>query len=42
MRLAELMMDSAVSRVLKGKNLDETGLDAGPTAPHPMAKAEFD
>jgi molecular chaperone DnaK len=40
-RLAELMMDSAVSSALKGKNMDETDLDEGPTAPHPMAKAEF-
>lgn len=41
MRLAELMMDSAVSSTLKGKNMDETDLGEGPTAPHPMAKAEF-
>jgi Fe-S protein assembly chaperone HscA len=40
-RLAELMMDSAVSSALKGKNVDETDLGEGPTAPHPMAKAEF-
>jgi len=40
-RLAELMMDSAVSTALKGKNMDETDLGEGPTAPHPMAKAEF-
>jgi Fe-S protein assembly chaperone HscA len=40
-RLAELMMDSAVSSALKGKNMDETDLGEGPTAPHPMAKAEF-
>jgi molecular chaperone DnaK len=42
MRLAELMMDSAVSTALKGKNMDETDLGEGPTAPHPMAKAEFE
>src|SRR4051812_28432535 len=42
MRLAELMMDSAVSSALKGKNMDETDLGEGPTAPHPMAKAEFE
>jgi molecular chaperone DnaK len=42
MRLAELMMDTAVSTALKGKNLDETDLGEAPTAPHPMAKAEFD
>ena len=41
MRLAELMMDTAVSSALKGKTMDETDLGDGPTAPHPMAKAEF-
>jgi Fe-S protein assembly chaperone HscA len=43
-RLAELMMDSAVSTVLKGKTMDEAdmGEGEGPTAPHPMAKAEFE
>ena len=41
-RLAELMMDSAVSSALKGKNMEETDLGEGPTAPHPMAKAEFE
>jgi len=39
--LAELMMDTAVSSALKGKNMDEADLGEGPTAPHPMAKAEF-
>ena len=42
MRLAELMMDSAVSSVLKGKTMDEADLGDGPNAPHPMAKAEFE
>ena len=42
MRLAELMMDTAVSTALKGKNMDDTDLGEGPTAPHPMAKAEFE
>jgi molecular chaperone DnaK len=42
MRLAELMMDTAVSSALKGKNMDETDLGEAPTAPHPMAKAEFE
>jgi molecular chaperone DnaK len=42
MRLAELMMDSAVSSALKGKNMNEADLGEGPTAPHPMAKAEFE
>jgi molecular chaperone DnaK len=41
-RLAELMMDTAVSSALKGKNMDETDLGEGPTAPHPLAKAEFE
>jgi molecular chaperone DnaK len=45
--LAELMMDSAVSTALKGKTMDEADVAAeergeGPTAPHPMAKAEFE
>jgi molecular chaperone DnaK len=44
MRLAELMMDSAVSDAIKGKTM--TGADehlgAGPTAPHPIAPAEFE
>jgi molecular chaperone DnaK len=42
MRLAELMMDSAVSTALKGKRMDETDLGEGPAAPHPVAKAEFE
>ena len=42
MRLAELMMDSAVSSALKGKTMDEADLGEGPTAPHPVAKAEFE
>jgi molecular chaperone DnaK len=42
MRLAELMMDTAVSTALKGKNMDDTDLGEGPTAPHPMAKADFE
>jgi len=42
MRLAELMMDSAVSSALKGKTMDEADLGEGPAAPHPVAKAEFE
>jgi Fe-S protein assembly chaperone HscA len=42
MHLAELMMDTAVSTALKGKSVDEADLGEGPTAPHPMAKAEFE
>ena len=41
-RLAELMMDSAVTTVLKGKKMDETELEEGPSAPHPVGKAEFE
>jgi Fe-S protein assembly chaperone HscA len=42
MRLAELMMDSAVSSVLKGKAIHDTGIDEGQQAGHPVAKAEFE
>jgi molecular chaperone DnaK len=42
MRLAELMMDSAVTTALKGKTMDQADRGDGPTAPHPMAKAEFE
>ena len=41
-RLAELMMDTAVSTALKGKTMDEADMCEGPTAPHPVAKAEFE
>jgi molecular chaperone DnaK len=41
-RLAELMMDTAVSSALKGKDMNQTDLGEGPTAPHPVAKAEFE
>jgi molecular chaperone DnaK len=44
MRLAELMMDDAVSSALKGKTFDEAGekMGEGPDAPHPFAKAEIE
>ncbi len=42
MRLAELMMDTAVSSALKGKTMEEADLGEGPEAPHPVAKAEFE
>jgi molecular chaperone DnaK len=42
MRLAELMMDTAVSSALKGKTMDEADQGETLTAPHPMAKAEFE
>ncbi len=41
MRLAELMMDSAVSGALKGKTFDQADVGEGPSAPHPFAPAEF-
>jgi len=42
MRLAELMMDSAVSTALKGKAMDDTGIEEGQRAGHPVAKADFE
>jgi Fe-S protein assembly chaperone HscA len=42
MRLAERMMDTAVASALKGKAMDETDLEEGPSAGHPVAKAEFE
>jgi Fe-S protein assembly chaperone HscA len=42
MHLAELMMDTAVASALKGKNMKETDVEEGPTAPHPIGKAEFE
>ena len=42
MRLAELMMDTAVASALKGKAMDQTDLEEGPSAGHPVAKAEFE
>jgi Fe-S protein assembly chaperone HscA len=42
MRFAEMIMDTAVSTVLKGKTMEETDLGEGPQAGHPMAKAEFE
>jgi Fe-S protein assembly chaperone HscA len=42
MRLAELMMDSAVSTALKGKTMETADVGEGPAAPHPIAKAEIE
>jgi molecular chaperone DnaK (HSP70) len=42
MRLAELMMDSAVATALKGKTMDQADLGEGPQAGHPVAKADFE
>ncbi len=41
MRLAELMMDTAVSSALKGKTFEQADMGEGPAAPHPFAPAEF-
>ena len=40
--LAELMMDTAVASVLKGKSMDNADVGQGPAAPHPVAKADFE
>ncbi len=42
-RLAELMMDAAVSAAMRGKTMATAGEELGDniTAPHPMAAAEF-
>ena len=42
LRLAELMMDTAVSSALKGKSMENADLGEGPSAPHPIGKAEFE
>jgi len=41
MRLAELMMDTAVSTALKGKAMDDFDLEEGPRSGHRVAKADF-
>jgi molecular chaperone DnaK len=41
MRLAELMMDTAVSTALKGKTMDDADMGEAPVAGHPVAKADF-
>ena len=42
-RLAELMMDAAVTTAIRGKTMHDAGEELGNevTAPHPMAPAEF-
>jgi molecular chaperone DnaK (HSP70) len=42
-RLAELMMDAAVTEAIRGRTMNEAGEELGDaiTAPHPMAAAEF-
>ncbi len=41
MKLAEMMMDSALSAALKGKDMAATDMDDGPSVPHPIAQAEI-
>ena len=41
LRLAELMMDSAVGAALKGKTMDNADVGEGPESPHPIAQAEI-
>jgi molecular chaperone DnaK len=42
-RFAELMMDAAVTSAIKGKTMQSADdkMGEGPTAPHPIAQAEF-
>ncbi len=42
MRLAELMMDSAVTTALKGKSMDQGDMAEGIGTAHPVAKADFE
>jgi Fe-S protein assembly chaperone HscA len=43
-RFAELMMDTTLAGAMKGQTMESAseGLGAGPSAPHPFAKAQFD
>ena len=40
-RLAELMMSTAVGNALQGQNMETASVGDGPTASHPIGKAEF-
>ena len=42
MRLAELIIDSAVGAALKGQNMDTADVGEGPESPHPIASAEIE
>ena len=42
MRLAELMMNTAVTTALKGKSMDQDGMAEGINTAHPVAKADFE
>ncbi|HSA92452.1 MAG TPA: Fe-S protein assembly chaperone HscA [Terriglobales bacterium] len=41
LRLAEMMMDSALAEALKGKSMETAEVGEGPKAPHPFAPAEI-
>jgi molecular chaperone DnaK (HSP70) len=41
MRLAELMMDTAVTTALKGKTMEQADMGESPETGHPVAKADF-
>ncbi len=42
MRLAELVMDTAVTTALKGKSMDQSDMSEGIGTAHPVAKADFE
>jgi molecular chaperone DnaK len=42
MHFAALMMETVVSATLKGKSMDDTGIEEGPQSGHPVAKADFE
>ena len=42
MRLAELMMDTAITTALKGKTMEQADRGEELEAPHPVAKADFE
>jgi molecular chaperone DnaK len=42
LRLAELMMNTAVTTALKGKSMDQENMAEGITTAHPVAKADFE
>ena len=42
MRLAELMMDTAVTTALKGETMEQADMGESPETGHPVAKADFE
>ena len=42
MRLAELMMDTAVTTALKGRTMEQADMGESPETGHPVAKADFE